>query len=36
MNAMRRYLGGDTVYTSDFDDMTRVATKVPGVRVLGE
>lgn len=26
---------GDTVYTSDFDDMTRLATKFPGVRVLG-
>jgi predicted nucleic acid-binding protein len=25
---------GDAVYTSDFDDMTRLATKFPGVRVL--
>jgi len=26
---------GDTLYTSDFDDMTRLATKFPGVRVMG-
>jgi predicted nucleic acid-binding protein len=26
---------GDTVFTSDFDDMTRLATRFPGVRVLG-
>lgn len=26
---------GDTVYTSDFDDMARLATKFPSVRVLG-
>lgn len=26
---------GDTVYTSDFDDLTRLATYFPGVRVLG-
>lgn len=25
---------GDTLYTSDFDDMARLATKFPGVRVL--
>jgi predicted nucleic acid-binding protein len=25
---------GDTVYTSDFDDMSRLATRFPGVRVL--
>jgi predicted nucleic acid-binding protein len=25
---------GDTVYTSDFDDMARLATKFPSVRVL--
>jgi predicted nucleic acid-binding protein len=26
---------GDTLYTSDFDDMARLATRFPGVRVLG-
>jgi predicted nucleic acid-binding protein len=26
---------GDTVYTSDFDDMARLATKFPSVRVHG-
>lgn len=26
---------GDTVFTSDFDDMARLATRFPGVRVLG-
>jgi predicted nucleic acid-binding protein len=26
---------GDTLYTSDFDDMTRLATRFPGVRLLG-
>jgi predicted nucleic acid-binding protein len=26
---------GDTLYTSDFDDMARLATKFPSVRVLG-
>jgi predicted nucleic acid-binding protein len=26
---------GDTLYTSDFDDMTRLSTRFPGVRVLG-
>jgi predicted nucleic acid-binding protein len=26
---------GDAVYTSDFDDMARLATRFPGVRVLG-
>lgn len=26
---------GDTVYTSDFDDMARLATRFPSVRVLG-
>lgn len=25
---------GDTLYTSDFDDMARLATRFPGVRVL--
>ncbi len=25
---------GDAVYTSDFDDMTRLATRFPGVRVF--
>ena len=25
---------GDTVYTSDFDDMTLLATRFPGARVL--
>jgi hypothetical protein len=25
---------GDIVYTSDFDDMTRLATRFPGLRVL--
>ena len=25
---------GDTLYTADFDDMTRLATRFPGVRVL--
>jgi predicted nucleic acid-binding protein len=25
---------GDIVYTSDFDDLTRLATRFPGVRVL--
>jgi predicted nucleic acid-binding protein len=26
---------GDTLYTSDFEDMVRLATRFPGVRVLG-
>ncbi len=26
---------GDTLYTSDFDDMARLTTRFPGVRVLG-
>ncbi len=26
---------GDTLYTSDFDDMARLATRFPSVRVLG-
>lgn len=26
---------GDSVYTSDFDDMARLATRFPSVRVLG-
>ncbi|HWA76578.1 MAG TPA: PIN domain-containing protein [Polyangiaceae bacterium] len=26
---------GDTVYTSDFGDLTRLATRFPGVRVMG-
>jgi len=26
---------GDTVYTSDFEDMTRLGTRFPGVRILG-
>jgi hypothetical protein len=25
---------GDAIYTSDFDDMTRLATRFPGVRVM--
>lgn len=26
---------GDVVYTSDFDDLTRLSARFPGVRVLG-